>query len=79
MNKNRTPRKLHSAGATHASAATKAEVRDAQILGQDGKPLYTGEEFRVIKLMEAKQERERLNRLLADANKRFFEERKYRF
>jgi hypothetical protein len=74
-NLNTAPRKQHTAGTTQANAAATAARRDA-LCGDDGKILYTAEEARDIRMMEAAQERERLDRLRKEADARWAEERR---
>lgn len=75
MNTNIAPRSSLSPGTSQANASATAARRDA-LIGDDGKPLYTAEEARNIRMMEAQQERQRLDRLRHEANERFKEERK---
>jgi hypothetical protein len=74
-NLNTAPRKQHTAGTTQANAAATAARRDA-IIGDDGKPVYTAAEARDIRMMEAAQERQRLDRLRKEADARWAEERR---
>lgn len=75
MNQNTTPRCKHSAGSTQASRAAKSDQRD-EMLGDDGKLLYTPEEWRQIKVMESLNERRRIDRLRAENDERIKSERK---
>lgn len=74
-NLNTAPRKQHTAGTTQANAAATAARRDAMI-GDDGRALLTPEQHKELKLLESAQERQRLDRLLKDANQRWQEERR---
>lgn len=75
MNTNTAPRSCLSPGTSQANACATAARRET-LTGDDGKPLYTAEEARQIRMLEAQQERQRLDRLRREANERAQEERR---
>lgn len=78
MNHNQAPRKKQSAGSSQASAAYQSG-KEVPLIADDGGPLLTPEQHREIKMMEAANERRKIERLRAEAQERFAEERRSNF
>lgn len=78
MNTNIAPRSCLSPGTSKANACATAARRET-LTGDDGRPLLTPEEHRQLKLMEALNERAKIDRLRKEANERLAEERRMKF